>query len=59
MADNKIYIPNDDSQNYPVYNSRWKYLDTLLNETANQNLMIVTKVVETSNWKMLLKYFGN
>ena len=48
MVDKLIYIPNDDTQNYPFvdYNYRLKHLDTQLNE--------VPKNVKPTNRKTLL-----
>ena len=47
-----MYIPNDDTKNYPLlvdYN-----LDTHLNEPTNQNSIIVSKVVRPTKNKTLL-----
>ena len=56
MAYNFIYIPNDDTQNYPF--CRLPKLDetqdTQLNEPTNQNLIKVPKVDKSTNKKTLL-----
>ena len=49
MADKLMYIPDDDTQNYPFCRlqllglKRW---DIQLNEPTNQNLIIVSKANE-------------
>ena len=53
-----MYIPNDNTQNYPFCILQLKRLDTKLNETTNQNLIKVPKVVEQTNKKKLLKKLG-
>ena len=38
MAGKLMYIPNDDTPNYPFYYKKWlKCLDTKLNKPTNQN----------------------
>ena len=48
-----MYIPNDDTQNYPLYRLQLllKRLNTQLNEITNQNSVKVPKVVEPKNGK--------
>ena len=50
MALKVIYILNDNTQNYPLRKFWWRRLDTQLNESTNQNLMKVLKVVEPKNF---------
>ena len=45
MADKLMYIPNDDTQNYP-FCKLLKHLKTQLNESTNKNSMKANKVVE-------------
>ena len=52
MADKFIYIPNNDSQNYPF--CRLKRLDTQRNEPTNQNLVEVPNIVEIVRKKELV-----
>ena len=51
-----MYIPNYDSQNYPLCRLQLvvKRLVTQLNEPTNQNLIRVPKVVKLSKKKTLL-----
>ena len=53
-----MYIPNDDTQNYPsiAYDWWFKRFDTKRNEPTNQR---VPKVVKTTNKKSLSYYFGD
>ena len=55
MADKIIYIPNDDTQNYPFpeLNQWLKRLNTQLNKPTNQNTLKVPKVVKPTNKKTL------
>ena len=53
-----MYIPNDDTQNSLICSYWLKRLDTHLNESTNQNLLKVPKVVELTNKKTLLKTLG-
>ena len=60
MADKLMYIPNDDKQITPLdYNQGLKRLVTQLNESTNQNLVKVPKVVKPTNKKTLVKNFGD
>ena len=56
MADKKMYIPNEDTKNYPSvdYNNWLKSLETQLNEPNNQNSVKVLKVVKPISKKTLL-----
>ena len=49
MANKLMYIPNDDKQNYLLYNWWLKRLYTNLNELPNQNPIKVLKVVKPTN----------
>ena len=49
-----MYIPNDDITPSVDYNRWLKLSDTQLNETTNQNSLIVPKVVMANNKKTLL-----
>ena len=52
MANKLMYIPSDDTQNYPVRRLllQWlKRLDIQLNERTNQNSIKVPKVRPTNN----------
>ena len=55
MANKSMYIPNDDTENYPSvdYNCLLKHLKTQLNEPTNQNSIKVHKVVKPTNKKTL------
>ena len=55
MVDKLMYIPIDDTQNYPSvdYNKWLKCLDTQFNKLTNQNLIKVPKVVKPRNKKTL------
>ena len=56
MDDEFMYIPNEDTQNYPcsVNNNWWmKCLDTQLNEPTNQNSKKVPKVLKPTNKETL------
>ena len=50
MADKMMYIPNEETQNYPFF--KLQHFDTQLNETHNK--IQVPKVVKTTNKKTLL-----
>ena len=50
MVDKLMYIPNDYTQNNPLFRSQLlETCDTQLNETTNQNSVKVPKVVEPTN----------
>ena len=55
MADKLMYIPNDDTQNYPYidYNQLLKKLDTQPNEKTNKSSIRVSKAVKPTNKKTL------
>ena len=53
MAYKLMYIPNDDTQNYPFCRFL-KQLDTQLNEPINQNSIKAPKVVKPKNKKTFL-----
>ncbi len=57
MADKLMYSPNDNTQiTHPVYYNYWlNRLYTILNESTNQNLLKVPKVVQSAIKKTLLK----
>ena len=50
-----MYIPNDDTQNYPFYRlQKWlKRLDTPLKELTIENSLKVSKVVKPTKKKVL------
>ena len=52
MADKLMYIPNDDTQNYPFCRLKLvlKHLNTQLIETTNQK---VPKVIKSRNKKVI------
>ena len=53
-----MYIPNDDTQNYPFFRLKL-VVETFghsLNELTNQNLI---KVVDPTDKKMILQNFGD
>ena len=52
MANKLMYIPNDDTQNYPFYRLQL-VVDTKLNEQTYQNSIKVPKVVVTTNKKTI------
>ena len=52
MVDKLIYIPNDDTQNYP-FCRLLLVVDNQLNETTNQNTTKVPKVIKPTNKKTL------
>ena len=52
MADRLMYIPNDETQNYPFCRLQ---LVVALNEPTNQNSMKVLKVVKPTNKKIYYK----
>ena len=56
MADKLMYIPNDNTQNYPSvdYDQWLKRWTTQLNEPAYKNSIKVPKVVKATNKKTLL-----
>ena len=55
MAGKLMYIPNDDTPNYPFYYKKWlKCLDTKLNKPTNQNSITVPKVGKLGNKKPAL-----
>ena len=57
MADKLMNIPNDDTQKInPSVDYNWwlKRFDTQLNQSTNQNLIKVPKVVNLTNKKMLI-----
>ena len=61
MSDKLMHIPNDDNKTTPSvdYNYWLKRLDTQLNETTNQNLIKVLKVVmPTNEEKVIVKPWG-
>ena len=60
MADNLMYISNNDTQNYLFLDCNWllKRLGTQLNETTNQNSTIVPKVVKQRIRKRYYKLYG-
>ena len=50
-----MYIPNDDTQNYPfctLPSSGWNVLESQLNEPTNQNLKKVFKLLKQLIWKL-------
>ena len=55
MADNLMYIPNDDAQNYPFCRLQLvvKCLNTQLNETNQSKFNRSPQVVEPTNMKTL------
>ena len=55
MANKLIYIPNDNTQNYPLCSdNQWlKRLDSQLHELTNKNSIEVPKVVKPTNKKTL------
>ena len=52
-----MYIPNDDTYNYPF--CRLKRLNTQLNVATNRNSIKVHNVVKSTNKKELLSNFGD
>ena len=48
MADKFMYIPNDDTHNYPFFRLQLvvEMSNTQLNETTNQNLIKVPNVIK-------------
>ena len=48
-----MYIPNDDTQNYPFFKLQLAIQTYQLNKPANQNSIKVPKVVEPTNKKTL------
>ena len=55
MAGKLMYIPNDDTPNYPSYYKKWlKCLDTQLNKPTNQNAIKVPIVGKLGNKKPAL-----
>ena len=56
MYDKLIYIPNDDTQNYPFYRLQLmvEKLDTQLNELTNQNSLKVPNEIDRTSKKMIL-----
>ena len=55
MADTLMYIPKDDTQNYPLYYNYWlKSLVTEPYEPTNLNLIKVPKGVKQKNRKSFL-----
>ena len=58
MVDKFMYIPNDDTQNYPICRLKLvvETLDTQLNEPTNQNTIKVPKVVKPTNKKTLYNF---
>ena len=56
MANKLMYIPYDDTQNYPFCRLKLmvERLDTQLNEQINQNSIKVPKVVKPKSKKTLL-----
>ena len=53
MANKLMYVPNDDTQNYPFCRLLVETLDTQQNEPTNQNSSKFTKVVKPTNKKTL------
>ena len=53
MVDKLMYIPNDETENYPLQ-LVVQYLDTFFNEKTNQNSIKIPKVVKPTNKKTLL-----
>ena len=60
MADKLMYIPNEDTQNYPVCILQLvvETLGTQLNELINKNSIIVFKFIKATNKEILLKTLG-
>ena len=54
MADQLIYIPNDDTQNCLFCKIQFVVEQFGLNKPTNQNLIKVPKVVESTSKKILL-----
>ena len=55
MNENFMYIPNDNTQNDPFrIKLVFEPFDTWLNESTKNNSITVTKVVESTNKKVLL-----
>ena len=61
MADELMYIANDDKQDCPSVDSNYwlKRFNTQLNDPTNQNSLKVPKVDMPTNKKTLLYNFGN
>ena len=60
MAVTLMYIPKDDTQNYPLYYNYWlKSLVTEPYEPTNLNLIKVPKGVKQKNRKSFLQKFGD
>ena len=53
MADNLMYIPNDNTQNYPFFILQLVVETLGLNILTNQNSIQVSKVVKPTNKKTL------
>ena len=53
-----MYIPNEDTHNYPFFRLKL-VVETQLNEPTNQNSLIIPKVVKPTNKKLLLLDFGD
>ena len=61
MANKLMFIPNDDTQNYPFCSKNYwlKRLNSQLNKPTNQKSLKNPKVVKPRNKKTLLKNFGD
>ena len=53
MVDKLMYIPNDETENYPLQ-LVVQYLDTFLNEPTKQNSIKIPKVFKPKNKKTLI-----
>ena len=54
IKDKLIYIPNDDTQNYPFYRLQLLVKTFGLNESTNQNSIKISKVDKLTNKKTLI-----
>ena len=53
MVDKLMYIPNDETENYPLQ-LVVQCLDTYFNEQTNQNSIKIPKVVKPTNKKIII-----
>ena len=58
MVDKLMYIPNDDTQNYPFYRLKLKRLNTQLNYPTNQNSLKPPKFLSQRIRKRYYKTLG-
>ena len=60
MAGKMMYIPNDDTQNYPSCRLQLvvENLDIQLNDPTNQNSILVPIIIKQTNKKTFYKTLG-